>query len=261
MINTFHGKERYLYTQIFLLGSKEGERIKIPLGDHTYNFSFPLPLEIPFSVEGKHRHIRYKVEAILDSHPMDDLCARRPFMIARCDETKFCPELRVEVEVEEIRRFCYLLCKSSPLIITVRLPKTVYTLGEKIPINVEIINKSFTNVIYTVIMLNRIDILNSQSPIVSTKTMKKLIAELRCNGVRRGESLTLQELIKVPADALITIDQHCNVFQTSYELRLTAETEGIRSTPFIQIPITVGSANPQIIAPPNYDELFVINEE
>lgn len=63
---TYHGEEKYLNSITYLFGSKDGENMEVQAGIHTYTFVCQLPMPIPFSVEGKHGHVRYKVDANLD---------------------------------------------------------------------------------------------------------------------------------------------------------------------------------------------------
>lgn len=237
----YHGEEKYLNSITYLFGSKEGENMEVMAGIHTYNFVCQLPVPIPYSVEGKHGSVRYKVSANLDIPWAFDLEAEKPFVVVRYEDLNYFPELRLPVEVEEIKTFCCWCCKSDPLILKVRLPKTGFALGEKIPMKVELINKSSTDVTHTTFTLKRVEKFNSISPFEKTKIVKEEVAETRSGGVKGGETTSFEEFIEIPQVLMISNDKYCKVFQVTYELKFTAETDGMTASPDVYIPITIGS--------------------
>lgn len=237
----YHGEEKYLNSITYLFGSKDGENMEVAAGIHTYNFACQLPVPIPYSIEGKHGHIRYKVDANLDLPWAFDLEAEKPFVVVRYEDLNYFPELRLPVEVEEIKTFCCFCCTSDPLILKVRLPKTGFALGEKIPMKVELINKSSNNVNHTTFTLKRVEKFNSVSPSEKTKILKEEVAEIRSGGVKGGETTSFEEFIQIPQVLMISNNKYCKVFQVTYEIKLTAETDGVSTSPHLYIPITIGS--------------------
>lgn len=225
----------------YLFGSKDGENIEVPTGIHTYNFVCQLPSAIPYSVEGQHGHVRYKVDANLDIPWAFDLHAELPFTVVRFDDLKLYPELGLPVEMEEIKVFCCCWCKSEPLILKVRLPKTGYALGEKIPVNVEIINKSSTDVLETSYAIKRVDRFNSLSP-EKQRELKEKVVLTTSRGAKAGETVSFEELVEIPLILMTSNSRYCKVFQISYELKFTAETDGMSMSPEIHIPITIGTS-------------------
>lgn len=221
------------------------ESTEVATGIHTYNFMCQLPSPIPYSVEGKHGHIRYKVDVNLDIPWAFDLQAEKTFTVIRYEDLNFFPELQTPCEFEEIKTFCCLFCKSEPLILKVRLPKTGFSLGEKIPISVEMVNKSSTDVTHTTFTLKRVDKFNSQSPSVKSNIVKEEMVETRREGAKGGENISFEELLQIPQVLMISNDRYCKVFQVTYELKFTAETDGMSVSPEIHIPITIGTVRSQ----------------
>lgn len=165
----------------------------------------------------------------------------RPFTVVRYEDLNSYPELRLPVEFEEIKTFCCLFCKSEPLMVKVRIPKTGFALGEKIPVRVEMINKSSTDVSHTTFTLKRVETFNSVSPREKQRIVKEEVTEARSLGVKGGETVNLEELIEIPQILMISNNRYCNVFQITYELKFTAETVGMSVSPDVHIPITIGS--------------------
>jgi hypothetical protein len=237
----YQGEEKYINSVSYLFGSKDGESLEVPVGLHTYNFVCQLQNAIPYSVEGKYGWIRYKVDVNLDIPWALDLIAEKPFTVLRQEDLNIFPELRLPCQFEEIKIFCCLFCKSEPLIMKVRLPRTGFALGEKIPVNIELINKSSTDIAATTLTLKRIDVFNSEIPFEKTKTTKEEIVEKRAIGAKRGDTVQFDETIEVPAVLRISNNRYCKVFQITYELIFGCETSGLSVGPEITIPITLGS--------------------
>lgn len=238
---TYHAEQKYLNSVSYLFGSKDGDNVEVPLGLHRYNFACPLPAPIPYSVEGKHGYVRYKVDANLDIPWAFDLQSERAFNVVRYDDLNLFPELRLPCEFEEIKTFCCLFCKSDPLIIKVRLPRTGFALGEKIPVGVELINKSSTEVSHTIFTLKRVDRFHCDSPFEKTKEIKEEVVEVRGKGAKGGETVKYEQPIEIPHVLMLSNNRYCSIFTITYELRLTAETGGMSVSPGIYIPVTIGS--------------------
>ena len=236
----FAGEQKYLNSVTYLFGSKDGENSEVPVGIHVYHFVCQLPSVIPYSIEGQYGHIRYKVDVNLDIPWAFDLHEEKPFTVARFDDLKLFPELELPIEMEEIKVFCCCWCKSDPLIIKVRLPKTGFGLGEKIPVNVEIINRSSKDVLETTFAIKRVDKFNSTSP-EKQRELKEKVAYTTARGAKVGETVSFVEHIEVPLILMASNSRYCEIFQISYELKFSAETEGMTVSPEIHIPITIGT--------------------
>lgn len=237
---TYHGEEKYLESVTYLFGSKDSDNMEVQAGIHTYNFVCQLPMPIPHSAEGEYGYVRYKVNVNLDISWGFDLQAEKVFTVVRREDLNLFPELRLPCELEEIKTFCCWFCKSEPLLVKVRLPKTGFALGEKIPISVEMINKSNTNVSHTTYSLKRVDTFTSESPSEKQRVVKQEIVDTRSDGVKAGETVNIEEFVEIPQVLVISNHRYCKVFRITYELKITAETEGVSVSPEIHIPITIG---------------------
>jgi hypothetical protein len=237
---TFTGEQKYLNSVTYLFGSKDGETTEVPVGIHTYNFVCQLPPSIPYSVEGLHGHIRYKVDANLDIPWAFDLHDEKPFTVTRIDDLKPFPEHALPVDMEETKVFCCWWCKSDPLIIKVRLPRSGFGIGEKIPINVEIINQSSKDVLETTFALKRVDRFNATSP-EKRQELKETVVYATSRGVKAGETVSFVEYLDIPIILMTSNSRYCKIFQIMYELKFTAETQGMTMSPEVHIPIEIGT--------------------
>lgn len=237
----YRGEEKYLNSVTYLFGSKDGESMEVEAGYHTYHFECHLPSQIPHSVEGDYGYVRYKVTVNLDIPWAFNLKTEKAFKVVRHEDLNFFPELRLPCALEETKVFCCLCCKSGPLILKVCLPKTGFAWGENIPICVEMINRSRTDVSHTTIKLKRVDTFISQLPFESKKFVELKLDFLQCRGAKAGETVAFEELLQIPPVCVISNNRYCKVFQITYEVRVNAEIGGISVSPKVLIPITIGT--------------------
>lgn len=224
-----------------MFGSKDGAIEEIPAGTTTYDFSCLLPLHIPATVSGKNGSIRYKVETNIDIPWALDLKAKNVFTVIRNDDLNIFPDLKIPVEVEEIKIFCCFCCKSQPLLMRLRIPKGGFVLGEQIPVSIDMINKSTVEIDKTTLKLKRIDRAFSLSKGNKVEEVKKSVSSSTTQGVKAGESVSLQEIIQVPDNISTSNDLYSNIFKISYEISFCAETNGWNLFHTMVIPVTIGT--------------------
>jgi Arrestin (or S-antigen), N-terminal domain/Arrestin (or S-antigen), C-terminal domain len=240
----FEGNEVYLNSKNFLFGSEGGNAVEMPSGVHRYNFECQLPPQLPASCEASHGNIRYSVQAVLDAPWKIDKEFKRQFTVLN-DWLTDIPELKVPSQHEEVRRFCWLLCRSDPLLMTVSMPCTGYTPGQVIPVTVSYVNKSNVDVIRTKIGFKKIIRFNCSSPTKGMKMEKGKIVEVFGEGVKSGGEFTKQ--IAVPQLSLASNGFHkkCNVVEVFYEIKIEAEVSGCHHQNIkLTAPITICSVPP-----------------
>lgn len=241
---TYEGSQEYLNSVTNLFGSKDAEVKEVPIGKHTYNFECLLPEPIPYSVEGRHGYIRYKVEAILVIPWGFDLKLVKPFTVLRNEDLSHIrfDDLRNPCSNEENKVFCCWLCKSDPLFLKVQLPRTGFGVGEKIRIHVEMVNRSSKNITATRFVLRKIEQFNSVMPFKKNKIIESTVSVKRSTGVRAGKAVTFDEFLKIPENLATSNNRLCTVFQIKYELKFTAYNDGVGNQTDLVIPITIGTS-------------------
>lgn len=224
-----------------MFGSRKGETSDIPAGIHNYRFSFRFPNPVPYSVEGKHGKIEYKLIAVLDIRLARDLRVTRPVFVLNYEDLNLYPELNSPREIEEVKTFCCFPCRSKPLIMNLKIPRIGFALGEMIHVEVLITNLSSKTVHGTTLALRRIESFTSSSPYTKTVRVKKVVSRSTSRGIRAGEESSFVISVEVPRTALLSNDRYCQVYQITYELLFVARTRGFNFSPKCHIPITVGT--------------------
>lgn len=214
--------------------------MKVQPGRHVFNFEVLLPDEIPYSVEGKHGHIRYQIDADLTVPLANDLHVEEPFTIIRHEDLNRAEfsHLRQEAVGGDEKSFSTWGCRSMPLIAKVILEKTGYGLGERVPIQIELTNKCSKNIKNTKVTLVKVENYKSQTPNESETTVKEDIVEKILQGVKSGESVSFVFSLDIPKSLLITNRHLCDIFQINYEIKF--EICGVKLYEII-IPIEIGT--------------------
>lgn len=236
-----------------LIVAKTKEEMSMSSGSYTYDFSGQLPLKLPEALEGKHGHIRYNVEAILDVPWRFDKKFKIPFTIERSDDLNEFPELKDPSKVEEIKRFRCLFCRSGPLIVTVTLPCSGFVPGQRIPVTVSYNNNSDIEVKKTRIYLKRIIKftalcqtiktfrMNHCSPTSASVFESKVIVEASEDGVMEGDGKNFTRELLLPQEMLKTNSRFSKIIEVSYELKVEAKTSGVNRNIKVMLPVTIGS--------------------
>lgn len=152
--------------------------ITVQPGEYSYNFSYHLQVELPTSLEGATGHIRYKVIIVLDgltgreaeyeeiftvikplnlnsSPAFGVLAINITFKLLQTDKILM-PIIRFQLPgFKEICEaffpfYTCFLCPEDPLHVVARVPVTGYTSGQTINIEVEVNNKSWIDVNFSV---------------------------------------------------------------------------------------------------------------
>lgn len=188
-------------------------------------------------MEGPHGHIRYKLVALVKIPWMFDLNYALNFTVARYENFNLYPNFRQPYGRELVKTFCSLLCNSKPLVIRIRLPRTVYALSQQIPVIVELINRSSTEVHHTMLSFKRVDSYRTDDG--TDKVVKTVIAESRCQGVEAYKELTFGVNFQLPSNLMTSNYMYSKKFRTWYQIRLRVDTGLLRKSPKIYVPITL----------------------
>lgn len=243
---TFRGEERYINFLTYLVGDKEKELLEIPVGVHSYEFSCHLPKNLPYSVEGEHAIIKYKVDAKLEvPWTLIDLHAKQSFIVNRSDDLSAYSELYSPLRTEEVKKFCWGWCGSRPLLIEIQIPKTGYILGENVNISIDYQNNSNTDVDYTNVSLIKREKFISTDPVNKAITKKSKVVESLTKGVAKNSEVHIDHQLQIPKVLMTSNSLFSQTYQISYELKFFVSTTGCSSSPIIKIPITIYNRDTQ----------------
>lgn len=239
----YYGREVYLNSVTYLFGSSGANSTEIPAGAYSYNFEFLLPDSLPYSMEGKKGSIRYKAEATLDIPWGFDYESQNCFTVVRYDDfnqMQFA-SYRRPCKLEKIKVFGCLCWHSKPVIMIMRLPRTGFGLGEKIPIRVEIINRSKNNVCGTEFRLMKTVLYNATSH-PKTKTYVSTVTLKVDRGVAAEQTVMFDTLLDIPQGLPTSNSRFCKVFQIKYHINFKARTGSFtQSLPEMNIHIAIGN--------------------
>lgn len=239
---TYEGEETFINATNYFFGKEGAEPIEVSAGVHLYKFSCRIPKNAPGSFEAKYGFIRYKVEVNLDIPYLSDLISEKSFVVVRFEDLNNYPELRMGNEVEEAKTFCCLFCESDPVLVKASTKQSGFVVGDKIPIHVEIYNRSSTSFTKTVISLNRVETYSSNTPFEKTKKHVVPLTAITAQGVEAKKKAIFMESLHIPQNAAVSNDRVSEIVQLAYEVRLSLRPSKKSSSPLeVSIPIYIGT--------------------
>lgn len=253
---TYGDKEQFLNSVTYLFGSPNGEIVELSKEIYNYNFSCTLPIEIPSSIEGEFGNIRYTIDANLDIPWPLNMHTIIAFSVARYEDLNYFPELKRPLSVEQTHTFCCFLFTSKPIIMRCSLPKRGFAAGEAIPISFSLINNSSIDITQTKMKLERVFqcVGKNRHGHTRYKETRDTVIKLQNRGVRAGRSESVDELIQIPLNALMSNGKYCHIFRVIYVIVLKAKLAMCCESPVIHVPITIGTVQLQ-----NVDSNLLVN--
>eukprot|EP00118_Oscarella_pearsei_P017585 m.175370 g.175370 ORF g.175370 m.175370 type:complete len:464 (+) comp39127_c0_seq2:268-1659(+) len=141
----YSDRETYMNHSITLWGKQEGDRSadnpELPVGMHSFAFSFPLPTNIPSSFETYSGHIRYWVTGQVDRPWKFDFKSKRPFTVIEYIDINR-QDLLIPMRSETQKHLCCLCCKSGPISLSASIDRVGYCPGESVIISADAENQS-----------------------------------------------------------------------------------------------------------------------
>lgn len=190
-------------------------------GNHIFNFTIKLPLNIPSSIEEDKGYIRYSAHVILKRPKHNDLKISRNFNVIRTiDLNKNFPDKKLPVEVEKISKLGCFCCSKSSLILTVKIPGTAFVSGQTFKISTNVINLTRSELeSVDISFVKRVFYFSSS---LGSKSKEK-------TSVVKSESIRSPEIIggkifyiknfQIPK-VVPSTENSCRVIQVSYEIHV-----------------------------------------
>lgn len=141
---------------------------------------------------------------------------------------------------EIIKNFCCGPCRSKPLILTAKVPKTGYVSGENIIVTVDIDNPTKTLIKEVKISLNLFATYFSQYPRTHTCVEKFPLVRKKTTSLGAESQSSITETIRVPPTPP-SCQTYCRIIQLIYELHIETKVGGMHGAPSVAIPITIGN--------------------
>ncbi|XP_062562604.1 arrestin domain-containing protein 3-like [Armigeres subalbatus] len=248
----YRGRQDYINSTTYLIGSNDGSNIELPAGLHAYRFSCSLPTNLVTSLEAKKGHIRYTVKVILERSWKVDQSYKVAFTVLRnvnLNEENM--EVRLPSKVTKQKNFLWGPFKSAPLLMIAETPISGYAPGQTIAVRVEVDNQSNRQMKGIIARLVQEVSLISQSPYTRVQPFPTVVAEDQCVGVeKRSKGSTIQYLNIPP---LPPTNRTCQVLTVNYYVEVEGNISGPAFNPKIQIPITLGTIPLTTNAVPNFE--------
>lgn len=264
---TYQGEESFINSVNYFFGKEGAEPIEVSAGVHLYKFSCRIPKNAPATAEGLCGFIRYRVLVNLDIPYMPDLSSEKHFTVVRHEDLNNYPEFRMANDVEEVQTFCCLFCESDPVMVKLSTAASGFILGlysllplskglvfnhlitlhchktqgEKVPVKIEIFNRSSVKFAKSILSLNRVEVFTSYNPLQKTKKVVNAITTVVSKGVEPKKNASFQEYIHIPQNALVSNDRICDVFQITYEIHFSMKGAKKSSSIKLSAPIFIGS--------------------
>lgn len=236
---SFSGEEIYLDSKIYLFGHRCAELTQMAPGSHKYIFKVDLPQLLPATIKGSHGGIEYKVHAFLDVPWTFDQEVKVPFTLVQ--NLNDYPELKVPLKQEEVKKISCFLCVGASCFITVSIPYGGYAVGQLIPIKIEYINQTESDIRYTNVKLWQKNRFKSSTPEANLKIFTEKIAEIIVDGAKKGETKNIECNLKIPENLMNSTGRFSRVVEVSYFLEIEGFVSGCHSDIKFHFPITIGS--------------------
>ena len=228
---TYEYSEPYFNSQIEVWKAGASPTGQLPIGVHTFPFSFHLPENIPSSFHTVTGQIKYEIETRImrtglsifqNNHAIKALLNvenRTP----RTDILRLYAE---PVTASKTKRLKFFFLKRGSITATVNLPRTGFSPGEVIPITVDICNES-SRQIRIASVLKRRDVFTAFQRTVFGRSYEKkkiednIIIRTLSSPIMPGATVTfVDNNVIVPIDADTTI-RDCSCISAEYTLEVT----------------------------------------
>lgn len=235
----FTGREDYIASTTFLMGSEQGQMFSIDAGTYTYTFGCPIPSHCPSSFEGMYGHIRYLAKVVFIRAGASNRTTNVGFTVLKLldlnQENKL---LREPASSEAMEYFCFMHAK--PVNIKVTLQQQGYVPGQFMLIHADVRNDSSVDCKKLLIMLFLRATYTADTPALRTVSEKILLAKREGGSVMHHCMKSFTESLRIPATAP-TCEHLSKVVRVSYEVRIVAVMNWLMANPKVVIPITIGN--------------------
>jgi hypothetical protein len=213
---------------------------ELPVGLHTFNFSFQLPHNIPSTFSNLFGKILYEIKVEIERKLKFNYSFKFPFTVMshldlNCESGEIGQPLRGEV----FKKF--YLGFGSPLTLSAQIPFRGYVAGQNLTICVKVVNESTVAVEEIFLELRRLCTFKADFSI-STKNYSHLLVKGSSNGVGVAEKSSTEfnfDLEIPPVEA--TNIRFSKYVLVNYGIVIIAKPRGAHRDVFLNIPITIGT--------------------
>ncbi len=241
---TYTNNVRYIEKKILLWSREQSTSGNLSIGEHSFPFSVQLPDEAPPSFRSKPGEVSYKLKARLAKTKLLKRDERSEIIL---DVKSYIPSFSLHPQNIELNCSLTFCCcfNFGQVKVNCRLPRWGYTLGEDIPLTMQVDNLSNRNVyIKASIITKKVYTSRGQTKTVS----KKNLAILHFQVIPMNTTTLLQgNFQNIPTTLPVSII-NCSVLSVKYWVAIQASSS-LSSSEKEMIPIIIANAPP----PPTLD--------
>lgn len=238
----YSSHEQYLNSQTALFGTIEGPTVKLPAGEHTYQFACALPERLPGSMSSHEADIKYSVKLVMDVPWGMDSTKKQHFEVVNVVDLNHNISLRMPVQLEEVKSFCMCSWRAQEAVVSVTVPQGGYVPNEEIPVSCTINNKSNAAFEGVSITLQRIVKAIAVTPQRRERETKDDLAHnenVLVAEETRNRTSNFTGSIKVP---VCPVSSHYAAYiHTDYVLKVEFSVVGCHSNVTLRLPIEIGT--------------------
>ncbi|XP_019535829.1 arrestin domain-containing protein 3 [Aedes albopictus] len=237
----FKGSEACFDSEIDLLGAN-GEEVDVQAGTSTYSFDCYLPDSLPPSFEGEHGRIQYIITVVLQRSGRVDKTFTIEFTVRRGLDLNAEPSaVRRPARVESSNTFRCWPCRSGPLLVEMQVPATGFVPGQRIPVVLEVSNRSGCKIHLIQLKLVMVVAYTSDTPRVKVKTYRQDVTGAELDQIDDPDVVRYEESILVPQTPVTSSSDSCKIIQIVYELEAELEVGALHQVTKLAIPIVIGT--------------------
>ena len=221
---TYQYSEPYFNPKIEVWKAEATPTGRLPIGVHTFPFSFHLPQDIPSSFHTVIGQIKYEIEAKIMRNGLFQKNHAIKALLKVENRTPRTDILRLYSEpVTAIRtqQFSCLFWKRGSVTATVNLPRTGFSPGEVIPISVDICNESSKQIRVASVLKRRCTFtVHPGTGRRRTRVFNDVIVRTLSSPIMPGATVTfVDNNMIVPIDADTTV-RDCSCISVEYTLEV-----------------------------------------
>lgn len=129
---------------------------------------------------------------------------------------------------------------SKPIFISASLSKTGFVPGERIPVEIAVMNTSSTKIKELVVSLNLVATYSTRTSISQENDHRALATVIIPNEEMKSKESRLSTYLEIPP-TLPTSQNLCEILKVKYTVRVTARLGGLHLNPQVSLPCVIGS--------------------
>lgn len=213
----YTGSEVYVDEALTLWTSKQSPDGRLPVGEHSFPFSFNIPRTAPSSFEGTFGSITYTLKGLIGTGLLK--FDRKVESKIKVQQVKGIsdPGLLQPVHKEVQKTICCCCCASGPVVMTVAIPKTGFNVGETFPLQVSLENGSSRKITLSASIVRSIEYTAGDHNRYGADALVNAVSQ----EIGSHSSNEWEPSIQIPATEILD-EQSCRIIKISHSLVVTA---------------------------------------